>query len=216
MASQELLAEGPVALARPRGDAFRRGVDVAGAVLLLAAAAPLVALAGLLIKLQDGGPVLFRQVRCGRGGRRFTLLKLRTMVEGADGQKQALLHRNELRGPVFKIRHDPRVTRVGRLLRRFSVDELPQLVNVIVGDMALVGPRPPLPEEVERYEPWHLRRLSVKPGLTCLWQVKGWTAVSFDEGVRLDLDYIDRRSLRLDLAILLRTVPAVLTGRGSR
>ena len=197
-------------------DRLHRALNAAAATLLLLLSTPLLALAGFLIKLDDGGAVFFRQVRCGLNGGRFRLLKLRTMIDGAESQKPALLARNELRGPVFKIRNDPRLTRVGRLLRRLSLDEIPQLLNVIAGDMALVGPRPPLPEEVERYEPWQMRRLSVLPGLTGLWQVSGRNEIDFEAGVRLDLLYVDRRCLRLDAEILLRTLPVVLSGRGAR
>ena len=173
---------------------------------------PIIALA---IRLSSRGPVLYRQVRCGLQGRRFELLKFRTMVEGADRMQPELAHLNVMDGPVFKAPGDPRVTRVGRWLRRWSLDELPQLVNVLKGDMSLVGPRPPLPEEVERYEPWQRRRLAMKPGLTCLWQVSGRSELDFGTWMAMDLAYIDHWSLWLDFKILLRTVPAVLGGRGA-
>jgi lipopolysaccharide/colanic/teichoic acid biosynthesis glycosyltransferase len=160
--------------------------------------------------------VLFRQTRCGLYGRRFTLYKFRTMVEGAEERLAELQHLNEMDGPVFKSRRDPRVTRLGRLLRKFSLDELPQLWNVLRGDMSLVGPRPPIPDEVARYERWQRRRLSMKPGLTCLWQVSGRNELTFEEWMRLDLEYIDNWSLWLDLKIALKTIPAVLRGRGAR
>jgi exopolysaccharide biosynthesis polyprenyl glycosylphosphotransferase len=196
--------------------ALRRVFDlaVAGAMLLLAS--PLLLLTCLLVKIEDGGPILFRQVRCGLNGRKFTLLKLRTMVTGADEQKRDLLPLNEMTGPVFKIKRDPRVTRVGAYLRRFSVDELPQLLNVLAGDMALVGPRPPVPDEVAQYQRWQRRRLSMKPGMTGLWQVSGRSEVDFEDWMRLDLSYIDNWSFWLDVKILLKTVPAVLSGRGAR
>jgi lipopolysaccharide/colanic/teichoic acid biosynthesis glycosyltransferase len=146
---------------------------VALALGALVLGAPFLALACALVKLEDGGPVLFRQARCGRDGRRFTLLKLRTMVPGAERYHALLAPLNEMKGPAFKMTRDPRVLRVGRWLRRFSIDEIPQLLNVLAGDMALVGPRPALPEEVTRYEPWQRRRLTVKPGLTGLSQVEG-------------------------------------------
>ncbi len=196
--------------------ALRRVFDLAVAGAMLLVASPLLLLACLLVKLEDGGPILFRQVRCGLNGRKFTLLKLRTMVTGADEQKQDLLPLNEMTGPVFKIKRDPRVTRVGAYLRRFSVDELPQLVNVLAGDMALVGPRPPVPDEVAQYQRWQRRRLSMKPGMTGLWQVSGRSEVDFEDWMRLDLDYIDNWSFWLDVKILLKTVPAVLSGRGAR
>jgi len=161
--------------------------------------------------------VLFRQKRCGLNGRPFTLLKFRTMVAGAEERLSELSHLNEMSGPVFKIARDPRLTPAGKLLRRFSIDELPQLWNVLKGDMSLVGPRPPLPEEVARYEPWQRRRLSMKPGLTCLWQISGRNEIpDFDRWMALDLKYIDTWTPFLDLKILMLTVPIVLTGRGAR
>jgi lipopolysaccharide/colanic/teichoic acid biosynthesis glycosyltransferase len=191
-------------------------MDVGVALGTLPLAAPILLLSSLLIKLEDRGSILFRQERCGLNGRRFMLLKLRTMVPDADARKEDLLPHNEMSGPVFKIRRDPRVTRVGAYLRRFSIDELPQLFNVLKGDMALVGPRPPLPDEVSRYEHWQRRRLSMKPGMTGPWQVSGRSEVDFEEWMRLDLGYIDHWSFWLDLKILLKTVPAVLSGRGAR
>ena len=183
-------------------------LGIAGLLVLL--------LTALLVAVSSRGPVLYRQVRCGLNGRRFTLYKFRTMVEGADAQLDEVAHLNEVSGPAFKARHDPRVTLVGRALRRLSIDELPQLVNVLRGQMSLVGPRPPLPEEVARYERWQLRRLSMKPGLTGLWQVSGRAGLDdFDRWIALDLAYIDQWSLWLDLKILLQTIPAVLSARGA-
>ena len=177
---------------------LRRVGDVALASLFLLLSSPLLLLSALLIKLEDRGPVLFRQVRCGLNGRKFSLLKLRTMVPDAANQKEALLSANEMSGPVFKIRRDPRVTRVGAHLRRFSLDELPQLWNVLAGEKALVGPRPPVPEEVARYERWQRRRLSMKPGMTGLWQVSGRSEIDFEEWMALDL------SLHRQLVVLAR------------
>ncbi|MCS7183142.1 MAG: sugar transferase [Thermoanaerobaculum sp.] len=194
---------------------FKRVMDVTVAGLGLALFAPLLPLLALAVKLDSPGPVFFRQQRCGLRGRRFVLYKLRTMVEGAEELKPHLAHLNVMDGPVFKAPNDPRVTRVGRWLRRFSLDELPQLWNVLKGDMSLVGPRPPLPEEVARYEPWQRRRLAMKPGLTCLWQVSGRTELSFRQWMALDLAYIDSWSLALDLKILAKTLPAVLRGKGA-
>jgi exopolysaccharide biosynthesis polyprenyl glycosylphosphotransferase len=188
-------------------------LSIAGAGLILAA--PGVALIAILIKIDSKGPVLFRQVRVGLNGRRFVLLKFRSMVHDAERQRRALEGLNEMRGPVFKIRRDPRVTRVGRFLRRTSLDELPQLWNVLRGDMSLVGPRPPLPSEVKLYERWQRRRLSVKPGVTCLWQINGRNNVDFDEWMKLDMQYIDNWSLGLDFKILAKTIPAVLFTRGA-
>ena len=196
---------------------LKRAVDVfLGALLLVASVVPL-AVAALVIKLTSRGPVLFRQTRCGLNGRPFTLLKLRTMVEGAEERLDDVAHLNEHEGPVFKAANDPRLTPVGRLIRRFSFDEFPQLWNVLRGEMSLVGPRPPLPVEVARYERWQRRRLSMKPGVTGLWQVSGRSDIrEFEEWINLDLTYIDNWSLSLDAKILLRTIPTVLTGRGAR
>lgn len=195
----------------------KRAVDVGLALLLGLVCLPLAALLALLIKLTSHGPVLFRQVRCGLSGRPFTFYKLRTMVEDAEGRLAEVAHLNEHDGPVFKSSHDPRVTTFGRFLRRFSLDEIPQLWNVLKGEMSLVGPRPPLPDEVARYEKWQRRRLSMKPGLTGLWQVSGRSDLpSFDQWMELDLAYIDNWSLTLDAKILLRTVPTVLGGKGAR
>ncbi len=193
----------------------KRTLDVALAGLLLLLATPVVGTVALLIKMTSGGTVLFRQIRCGLNGRLFTLYKFRTMVEDAEHRRGDLLHLNEMKGPVFKLRTDPRVTWLGRILRRFSLDELPQLWNVLRGDMSLVGPRPPIPEEVAQYQRWQRRRLSMKPGLTCLWQVSGRNTLDFDRWMELDLEYIDSWSPLLDLKILLRTIPAVLTGKGA-
>lgn len=195
----------------------KRAVDVGLALLLGIVCLPLAALLALLIKLTSHGPVLFRQVRCGLSGRPFTFYKLRTMTEDAEERLAEVAHLNEHDGPVFKSSHDPRVTAFGRFLRRFSLDEIPQLWNVLKGEMSLVGPRPPLPDEVARYEKWQRRRLSMKPGLTGLWQVSGRSDLpSFDQWMELDLAYIDNWSLTLDAKILLRTVPTVLSGRGAR
>jgi len=195
----------------------KRGLDVALSVVIgLAVLVPFV-VAAVLIRLTSRGPVLFRQIRCGLNGRPFTLFKLRTMVEGAEERLSEVTHLNVLEGPVFKAAKDPRVTPVGRFIRRWSFDELPQLWNVLKGEMSLVGPRPPLPEEVARYERWQRRRLSMKPGVTGLWQVSGRNEITdFDEWMQLDLAYIDNWNLALDLKILLRTIPTVLSGRGAR
>ena len=196
--------------------AAKRAIDLVLALVLFVVTLPLQLLAALAILLFSGAPVFFRQVRCGLNGRHFTLLKFRTMEAGAEDRLAEISHLNEMTGPVFKARRDPRLTAAGKLLRRLSIDELPQLWNVIVGDMSLVGPRPPLPDEVSRYEPWQRRRLSMKPGLTCLWQVSGRSELDFDRWMALDLKYIDTWSPLLDLKILLKTVPAVLSGRGAR
>jgi exopolysaccharide biosynthesis polyprenyl glycosylphosphotransferase len=194
----------------------KRLVDIVVAALgLLVFTVPLLLIA-VAIKLSSRGPVLFKQVRCGLNGRRFTLYKFRTMYEGSDLRLEEVAHLNEVDGPAFKARRDPRVTPVGRILRRLSVDELPQLVNVLKGDMSLVGPRPPIPEEVARYERWQRRRLSMKPGLTGLWQVSGRAGLDdFNRWITLDLAYIDQWSLWLDVKIMLKTIPAVLSTQGA-
>jgi lipopolysaccharide/colanic/teichoic acid biosynthesis glycosyltransferase len=207
-----------VTLAPVRGLYLRGGkrvLDLAGAAIGALLLAPVLLATSLSIKLNTPGPVLYRSRRVGEGGRVFSFLKFRSMVCNAEMLREELLHLNEVDGPVFKISRDPRITRVGALLRRTSLDELPQLWNVLRGDMSLVGPRPPIPEEVCQYQAWQFRRLSVRPGLTCLWQVSGRSLVGFDEWMRMDLEYVERRSLGLDLAILLRTVPAVLSGKGA-
>src|SRR5512138_1246719 len=188
----------------------KRAVDLLLGSTLLVVALPLIAVAAVLVKLDSAGPVFHRAVRVGRGGRKFTFLKLRSMQRDAEELRGMLLHLNESQWPAFKLTNDPRVTRVGRLLRKTSLDELPQLLHVVQGHMSLVGPRPPFPEEVERYEPWMLRRLAVRPGLTCLWQISGRSDLSFDEWMRLDLEYVDRLSFALDAKILVRTPAAVL------
>jgi exopolysaccharide biosynthesis polyprenyl glycosylphosphotransferase len=193
----------------------KRMMDVAMSSLLLLLGLPVVGAIATLIKVTSQGNVLFRQTRCGLNGRIFTLYKFRTMVEDAEHRRRDLEHLNEMNGPVFKVRGDPRVTALGRFLRRFSLDELPQLWNVLRGDMSLVGPRPPIPEEVARYQRWQRRRLSMKPGLTCLWQVSGRNQIDFDQWMQLDLEYIDSWSPMLDVKILLKTIPAVLSGRGA-
>ncbi|MEU8124263.1 sugar transferase [Spirillospora sp. NPDC049024] len=181
----------------------------------LVALSPLLLLIAVLIKMSGEGPVLFRQTRVGRGGREFTLLKFRTMVADAEARRMELLSANDNDGVLFKIRQDPRVTRVGRRLRRYSLDELPQLINVLRGEMSLVGPRPPLPEEVAQYGGDVYRRLVVKPGLTGLWQVSGRSDLSWEESVRLDLRYVDNWSLALDLQIMWKTWSAVFRGSGA-
>jgi exopolysaccharide biosynthesis polyprenyl glycosylphosphotransferase len=195
--------------------AGKRILDVAGALLALIITSPVLLLAALAIRLESRGPILYRSTRVGRNGRPFTFLKLRSMVHGADRHRHHLKHLNEADGPVFKITNDPRVTRVGRLLRVSSIDEIPQFLNVLRGEMSLVGPRPPIPEEVAQYEPWQLRRLDVRPGITCLWQISGRSRIGFQEWMRLDLEYIRNQSFALDMKILLRTIPAVLSREGA-
>jgi len=201
--------------ARGRYWILKRALDVAGAAALLWLLAPFLLAIAALVRLTSKGPVFFRQVRVGLHGEQFNMLKFRSMVANAEELRANLTKLNEQSGPVFKIKHDPRVTPLGRLMRKYSIDELPQLVNVLRGDMTLVGPRPPVPHEVAQYEPWQWRRLSVPPGLTCLWQVSGRNEIAFQDWMYLDLQYIDHQNLGQDLNLLLRTVPAVMSGRGS-
>jgi len=186
-------------------------ISLAGIVLLF----PLLLLIGLAIKLDSKGPVIFRQIRVGKGERLFSMYKFRSMRENAEEEQEQLMDQNEASGPLFKIRSDPRVTRTGRFLRRTSLDELPQFFNVLTGHMSLVGPRPAPPSEVQRYQPWHKRRLEVSPGMTGLWQVSGRSQLTFDEMVLLDLYYIENWSPGLDVQIMLRTVPQFLFGNGA-
>lgn len=193
----------------------KRSIDVAISAVLLVLFSPLFAVVSVLVKMTSRGPIFFKQQRVGYNGRIFSCLKFRTMVENAEALREALLGSNELSGPVFKIRNDPRVTRIGRFLRKTSMDELPQLINVLLGDMSLVGPRPPIPSEVDQYDLDTLRRLSMKPGITCIWQVNGRNSISFEKWMDLDRQYIDQWSLSLDFKILAKTIPAVLRGSGA-
>lgn len=187
--------------------------DIIFSLSVLIAVSPLMLIISALIKL-DGGPVFFKQKRMGLYGRNFGCFKFRTMVINAEEIKAKLMDQNEQEGPVFKIKNDPRVTRVGRFLRKTSLDELPQFINVLKGDMSIVGPRPPIPSEVKQYVRWQSRRLSMKPGITCIWQVSGRNNIPFNEWMKLDMQYIDNWSLKLDFVILLKTVKVVVTGDG--
>jgi len=195
---------------------IKRLIDILGSLTGLILFSPLFLLIAILIKLDSAGPVFFSQKRVGLNGRKFVLYKFRTMEEYAQKQLRKLLPLNETGGPAFKITNDPRVTRVGRFLRKTSLDELPQLWNVLKGDMSLVGPRPSTKREVALYKDWQRRRLSMKPGLTCLWQISGRSDIKFDKWMEMDLEYIDNWSLWLDLKILFKTIPAVLLGRGAK
>lgn len=195
--------------------AVKRVIDLMGGLVGLTLAGPIMLGAAIAIRADSPGPILFKQVRAGRNGRKFVMYKFRSMVTDAERRKAQLAHLNEMDGPVFKIRSDPRITAVGRFIRKTSIDELPQLFNIVAGDMSLVGPRPPLPSEVEQYEPWQRRRLSVKPGLTGLWQVSGRNQIDFEEWMQLDLKYIDTWNLWEDIKILFRTVYVVLRRSGA-
>lgn len=194
---------------------IKEGLDRIGGMVGLLMFSPVLILAALAIKLESRGAVFYSQERAGVNGRLFNMFKLRTMIHNADKHKDKLKHLNEMSGPVFKIKNDPRITKVGRILRKLSIDELPQFYNVLRGDMSLVGPRPPLPKEVEHYQPWQHRKLSVKPGLTCIWQVSGRNQVDFDNWMKQDLQYIDNWSLQQDMKLLLKTIPAVIKTKGA-
>jgi len=193
---------------------IKRIIDLLIAISALIVAAPMLLIIAAIIKLDDGGPIFFTQERVGLYGRRFTCFKFRTMVINAESLKSSLVGQNEQDGPVFKMRLDPRVTKVGRFLRKYSLDEFPQFMNVMNGDMSVVGPRPPLPEEVNQYKKFQNRRLSMKPGITCIWQISGRNQVDFKEWVKMDMEYIDTWSLKKDLMIILKTIKVVTKGDG--
>lgn len=196
------------------GMKVKRGLDILIAMGALIAASPVLLAIAIAIKLDDGGPIFFHQQRVGLFGRRFACLKFRTMVVNAEALKASLMDQNEQDGPVFKMRYDPRITRVGRFLRKYSLDEFPQFLNVLNGDMSVVGPRPPLPAEVNQYQKSQNRRLSVKPGITCIWQVSGRNNTDFDGWVKQDMEYIDNWSLKLDLKLILKTFAVMIKGTG--
>jgi exopolysaccharide biosynthesis polyprenyl glycosylphosphotransferase len=194
---------------------FKRAFDVMSSAVALLAFSPVLLATAVAIKLESPGPVFFRQTRVGKNGRPFKMYKFRSMRVDAEARLESLRAQNEASGPVFKMKNDPRVTGVGRFIRRTSIDELPQFLNVFAGEMSVVGPRPPVPAEVRQYQRWQRRRLSVKPGITCTWQVSGRSSISFDEWMELDLEYIDNWSLWRDVQICFQTIPAVLTSRGA-
>ena len=189
--------------------------DFVFSALVLVGLSPLYLLIAIAVKIESKGPVFFSQKRMGLRGRRFSVYKFRTMVVNAEDLKERLEDQNEMDGPVFKIAKDPRITKVGRFLRKSSLDELPQFFNVIKGDMSIVGPRPPIPKEVKQYERWQLRRLAMKPGITCIWQISGRNNIQFDEWMKMDMEYIDNWSLKLDIVILLKTIRTILRFEGT-
>jgi exopolysaccharide biosynthesis polyprenyl glycosylphosphotransferase len=196
---------------------LKRAIDIAVSLVALIVLSPVMLIISVLVKVTSTGGVFFRQIRCGLNNRKFVLYKFRTMSIDAEKKLENLLVHNQMKGPVFKMDDDPRLTGVGKFLRKLSLDELPQLWNVLIGDMSLVGPRPPIPTEVDRYESWHRRRLSMRPGITCLWQVNGRNAITdFNQWTKLDLDYIDHWSLSLDFKIMLKTIPTVISGAGAK
>ena len=201
--------------AKPQQMAIKRLFDIVSSAVALWMLLPMFAVVALAIKLSSRGPVFFKQVRVGLFGKPFHMLKFRSMVINAEELKAKLEKQNEQAGPVFKMKQDPRITGVGRFIRKYSIDELPQLINVLRGDMSIVGPRPPVPQEVAKYEPWQRRRLSVRPGLTCICQVSGRNQISFEEWMYLDMQYIDHWSLGQVIGLIFKTVPIVITGRGA-
>lgn len=194
---------------------LKRIADIVGSMLLLITLSPILIMLGLAVKLDSRGGVFFRQTRIGKNGRAFSMLKFRSMRQDAEQDRQTLASANEASGPVFKIRNDPRVTRIGAFLRKYSLDEFPQLWNVLKGEMSLIGPRPPLPSEVEQYNDYHWRRMDVLPGMTGLWQVSGRSDLKFEEWIDLDIYYIERWSFALEMKILLKTIPVVIRGSGA-
>ena len=208
-------ADNPAAGTRRSFDIFKRFTDIALASLILILFLPVIPVIVLLIKLDSPGPVLFRQKRVGKDGREFDFYKFRSMHVGAENVIASLRPLSGVDGPVFKLKEDPRVTGTGRFLRRSSFDELPQLINVLTGDMSIVGPRPNLPSEVSQYLPWQRRRLDITPGITCYWQITGRSHIGFQEWMRLDLEYIRNRSLVTDMKIILKTIPAVIARKGA-
>jgi exopolysaccharide biosynthesis polyprenyl glycosylphosphotransferase len=192
-----------------------RAIDISVSLLVLILGSPLFLFLALAVRFSSPGSIIYKQERVGLNGKHFFMYKFRSMYKDADQRLAQLLCQNEAQGPIFKMRYDPRVTPIGRFIRRTSLDEIPQFVNVLKGEMSLVGPRPPLPREVAQYEEWQRGRLAIKPGLTGLWQVRGRSNISFDEGVLMDLYYIENWSLRLYIQVLMRTVPAVLFSRGA-
>lgn len=193
----------------------KRLIDIVAASFFIILFAPVMLAAALAVKLTSKGPLLFVQERVGKDGQTFRFMKFRSMYNGSHDLRGELSSANEVVGPVFKIKQDPRITPVGRIMRRFSIDELPQFFHVLSGRMSLVGPRPPLPEEVAHYGEWERQRLLVKPGITCIWQVSGRSDVPFETWVEMDIEYISRWSPKLDLSILLKTIPAALSGKGA-
>ena len=194
---------------------LKRAIDILIALLLVLMFLPIIPIVAILIKLDSSGPILFKQKRVGKNGKEFDFYKYRSMVEGAESVIGVLRPLSGIDGPVFKLKNDPRITSVGRFLRRSSLDELPQLINVIKGEMSIVGPRPNLPSEVSHYLPWQKKRLEVTPGITCFWQIAGRSHIGFHEWMRLDLEYIRQRSFMTDLKIILKTIPAVIARKGA-
>ena len=183
----------------------KRAIDIVGSIVGLVLLSPILLIVAIAIKLESKGPIIFSQKRIGLKGKEFKMYKLRSMVEDAEKLKKDLMKSNEMSGPMFKMKDDPRVTRVGKFIRKTSIDELPQLVNVLKGDMSLVGPRPSLPKEVKKFKPWMKKRLEVKPGLTCFWQVSGRNNIDFEDWMKLDIKYVEERSFWVDIKLIFKT-----------
>ncbi len=184
----------------------KRAMDIVASLFGLIILSPLLILVSILIKLESSGPILFKQERVGLKGKNFVMYKFRSMVINAEELKAKLESQNEMSGPMFKIKNDPRVTKVGKFIRKTSIDELPQLINILKGEMSIVGPRPSLPKEVDRFEEWMLRRLDAKPGLTCYWQVRGRNNIGFEEWMSMDIDYVSKRNIWIDIKLIFRTI----------
>ena len=191
-------------------EVIKRIIDIVASFIGLILLSPLILIVSILIKLESKGEVIFKQKRVGLNGKEFYMYKFRSMVINAEELKKQLESQNEMSGPMFKIKDDPRITKVGKFIRKTSIDELPQLINVIKGDMSLVGPRPSLPKEVEKFEQWMMERLEVKPGLTCIWQVSGRNNIDFEDWMKLDIKYVRERSFKLDIKLILKTVLVLL------
>jgi len=195
---------------------LKRLIDIFCSVIGLIFLSPIFIIVGAIIKLDSKGPVIFSQKRVGKYGQEFKMYKFRSMVVNAEELKKKLMHQNEMSGPMFKMKCDPRITKIGKFIRKTSIDELPQLINVLKGEMSLVGPRPSLPKEVSEFEPWMMRRLDVKPGLTCYWQVSGRNNIDFDDWMKLDIKYVEDRSIKLDIKLIFKTFFVLFGDKNAR
>ncbi|ERK32254.1 galactosyl transferase CpsE [Clostridium intestinale URNW] len=194
----------------------KRFIDIFCSSLGILLLSPVFIVVGTIIKLDSKGPIIFSQKRVGKDGKEFKMYKFRSMVVNAEELKKKLMHQNEMSGPMFKMKDDPRITKIGKFIRKTSIDELPQLINVLKGEMSLVGPRPSLPKEVAQFEPWMMRRLDVKPGLTCYWQVSGRNNIDFDDWMKLDIKYVEDRSIKLDIKLIFKTVFVLFGDKNAR
>lgn len=185
---------------------LKRIIDIIGSIIGIVLVSPVLLVTAVLIKLESKGRIFFSQTRVGLHGKEFKIYKFRSMVDGAEALRKSIEHKNEMSGPMFKVRGDPRITKIGRFIRKTSIDELPQLINVLKGEMSLVGPRPSLPSEVEKFESWMLKRLEVKPGITCYWQVSGRNNICFEDWMKLDIDYVNHRNMQLDIKLIFKTI----------